>query len=567
MNSYFDDYIKGPLPAAEKENLENNTASIQNDDAFAGLPGFGTGGMRSVVAEGSNRLNRYNIARLTQALAEIIRAENADATVVIGYDSRLSSTAFSRITYRVLRNAGLKVKVFKRPTPTPLISYAVRELKAHAGIVITASHNPPEYNGYKVYWSDGAQIVSPYDRQIEDKFRELSYASLPADLSSYEEQPVDEADLIEEEIIKTYLARLKDEAFITAGEKPLKIIYSPLHGTGGWIFEKAFAEYNFTDFSVLPAQKEPDGNFPTLKSPNPEEQSAFELLIEEGRKQKADLLLATDPDADRVGCAIRDGDSYAFITGNQIGTLLLESIARRKADKLSSPYICKTIVTTELQRRTAFHYGAETVETLTGFKYIAEQVGRDPDNYLFGGEESYGYLPVDWVRDKDSISSALALAELAASGSLLDTLDEIHLRDGLYHELLYNIKLSGGNEHLMNEILTLLKKPEQLAADGFAGRRVEDILDLQAGGAAPSTEPVKKLRKALPDAKVVQFYLAPEGRITVRPSGTEPKIKVYVSLMAEEKPVRENLKEAREKLKSEAEDMLDEFLRRLKVKH
>lgn len=562
----FSSYLQAPLTESERQELENNREKYENSHSFAGEPSFGTGGMRATVAQGTNHLNRYNIGRLSLALARVLKAENADPLVVIGYDSRLSSVEFSRISYFILREEGVRAKVFKQPTPTPLISFGVRELGATAGVVITASHNPPEYNGYKVYGNDGAQIVPPVDKQIQDAFLALPYSELKASLHEFAETPVPEEDIIEEEIYQAYMERLKKEVFVTSAPKDLKILYSPLHGTGGWIFERAFADLGFRNFSVLAAQKQPDGHFPTVKSPNPEETESFTLLIEEGKKTGADLLIATDPDADRVGVAVKSGDSYILLNGNQAGSLLIESIARKKASTLKDPYVCKTIVTTELQRRIGERYNARTVETLTGFKYIAEVVGRDPQNYLAGGEESYGYLPVDWVRDKDSLSSAVALAELAAVQSLPEALDEIYVREGLYLETLYNIKLSAEDPSQMEAIRDKLKNPRELLGDKVGARKVADILDLQKSGAQPTTAYAAELKANLAEGLVVQYWLEPEGRLTIRPSGTEPKVKIYLSLRHAGEIEQATLADAKEELKREIDEILQEFLQRLGVK-
>ena len=317
-----------------------------------------------------------------------------------------------------------------------------------------------------------------------------------------------------------------------------------------------------------------------MKSPNPEEPAAFERLLASanaaadpstGSGQAPDLLIATDPDADRVGCMIKTTNGYHFLTGNQIGSLLLESIARKnvRAENLlpqqrKTPYICKTIVTTELQRLIADSFGIKTVETLTGFKYIAEQVAKDPENYLFGGEESFGYLPVSWVRDKDSLSSALALAELAEDADLVAVLDEIYIRHGLFHELLHSIDLSK-NPALLPETLGKLADPAAFAARANFGRDLVDILDLRKGAKEPLTQTCRDLKHQLGEGDVIQFWLKDFSRLTIRPSGTEPKIKAYLSLMGKQKPTAASLAADKEALKAEAEGILKKFLTTLGV--
>ena len=560
----YDDFLRAPLTDSERADLTQNKSQWLKDTAFAALPSFGTGGMRSITGLGSNRLNIYNIARLNLALAKEFAQDGKPKLCVLAFDSRLTSNEFSRVSYHVLTARGFTVKVFRRPTPTPFLSFAVRELKADCGVVITASHNPPQYNGYKVYAADGGQSVSPTDKIIQSNFDAMSYADLPHNLHALTAKPIPDSDLIEEDIVLRYLNRLRKEVFVSQNTKQSNILYSPLHGTGGWIFERVYRELGYKNFHVLPEQAEPDGNFPTVKSPNPEERSAFDRLVEAGTKQNADLLIATDPDADRVGCMIRSDDGFAFLTGNQIGCLLLESIARKKAKSLKSPFICKTIVTTELQKRIADYYQIRTVETLTGFKYIAEQIAKDPENYLFGGEESFGYLPVSWVRDKDSISSAIALTELSEDAKLADMLSDIYLRHGLFHEELVNIDLSK-NPTLLQETLERLKDSAQFASQIKLTRPLIDILDLRKNAREPNTSEAKSLKASLGHADVIQFWLAEDSRLTIRPSGTEPKIKIYLSLKSAHKPTEKTLQADKQALKNEADEILKIFQSALKL--
>ncbi|HMV35899.1 MAG TPA: phospho-sugar mutase [Turneriella sp.] len=563
---YYQKFLQSPLTAAEKDDLEKNKAQLISERAFDGEPAFGTGGMRAITGLGTNRLNVQNIGRLNLAVAEYFKKTKSSPLLAMGYDSRLTSPQFSRLSYHILTQNGLRVKIFRRPTPTPLLSFAVRELGADCGVVLTASHNPPQYNGYKAYGADGGQIISPVDKDIQNLFLATGFDRLPANLHELAEKPIPEADLIEEETYQAYIARLKKEVFYQNKPKHARILYSPLHGTGGWLFERAFKELGYNTFSVLAEQAQPDGNFPTVKSPNPEEPAAFERLLAaaNGATEMPDLLVATDPDADRVGAMLKTATGYHFLTGNQIGSLLLESIARKKTKSLAKPYICKTIVTTELQRLIADGYGIKTVETLTGFKYIAEQVAKDPENYLFGGEESFGYLPIHWVRDKDSLSSALALAELAEDENLVQALDEIYIRHGLFHELLHSIDLSK-NPALLPETLGKLADPQAFAQQVNFGREVVDILDLRKGAKEPATQTCRDLKKQLGEGDVIQFWLKDFSRLTIRPSGTEPKIKAYLSLMGKQKPTAASLEADKVALKSEAEGILKKFLTALGV--
>ncbi len=558
---YRDMYLSGPLTPEERSAIEKMPAS----DAFDGFPSFGTGGMRAVVDAGTNRLNIYNIARLNMALANVLKESFKNPEIVVAYDSRLSHIPFSRVSYHILKSYGFGVKIFRRPTPTPLLSFAVLETGASAGIVITASHNPPEYNGYKVYWDNGAQIVPPFDGKIEKEFLDIPFVDIPASIHEYVNLPPSDGDLLEEEIIQKYLEKIKKESFVTSSPKKTTILYSPLHGTGGWAFERVFKELHFENFSILPEQKEPDGNFPTVKSPNPEDSIAFELLEKTGAKNKTKLLLASDPDADRVGAALWDSSAngYFFLSGNQIGALLLESAARAKAKTLANPFLCKTIVTTELQRHIAASHGVRTEETLTGFKYIAEVVEKDPENYLFGGEESFGYLPISWVRDKDSLSSSIALAELADKTDLMELLKDIYYRHGFYHEILRNVKLSADKPGLMDKISGRIVDYKNLLGDSIGGRKIVDGISLVKSATEPSTPEGKKFRNSLPESKVLQYWLEPEGRLTVRPSGTEPKIKIYVSLKSREIPTPQTLEDIRKKTEKEAEEIIELFIQKI----
>lgn len=565
MQEYVNQYLLAPLTEEEKIQIDQSKNQFIEEKAFDGFPSFGTGGMRAIVGHGTNRLNIYNIAKLNMAFAKVLKTQFNRPVVVMAYDSRISNTLFSKVSYHILKSFDIDVKIFKRPTPTPMLSFAVLELHASAGIVITASHNPPEYNGYKVYWDNGAQIIPPYDGDIENLFQEISYADIPKDIHSWIQTPPDEKDLIEEEIVTRYLAKIRKESFVSDQKKNISILYSPLHGTGGWIYERVFKELNFENFSILEEQKEPDGRFPTVKSPNPEDSVSFEMLIQKGKEKKAKLLLASDPDADRVGCALwsEEIQDYQFLTGNQIGALLLESAARAKAQELKNPFLCKTIVTTELQTRIASSYNIKTVETLTGFKYIAEVIEKDPDNYLFGGEESYGYLPIAWVRDKDSLSSSLALSELAEKNDLMKLLNSLYTKHGYYHEITKNIKLSADKPGLMEKISNKIENFSGILENFIEDRKVIDIISLVHSAKEACTEAGKIYRKSLPESKVLQYWLEPEGRITVRPSGTEPKIKIYISLRSREVPNLENLKKIQNETEIEAETILNIFANKL----
>ncbi|MES0491015.1 MAG: hypothetical protein ABUK01_13540 [Leptospirales bacterium] len=337
---YYNSFLKAPLTEQERTDLEQNKEDYLKNGSFEGELAFGTGGVREIVSSGSARLNVYNIARLTSALAKaVIDHFGKNQKVILAADSRLTSPLFSTISAYVLQQEGLQPILFHRPTPTPILSFAVREYKASAGIVITASHNPPEYNGFKVYWNDGAQIVSPLDKEIEANFHTITYESLSSELNSIEHFENINTDITEEDTFEKYIDKLLKEDFIKTGiEKKSSILYSPLHGTGGWFFERLFQRMGYNKFSVLKEQGQPDGNFPTIGLPNPEEEISFDLLKEEGLKHKTKLLLASDPDADRIGCAVYREGQYEFLTGNQIGALLMDHLLKNSKKNLETGY-------------------------------------------------------------------------------------------------------------------------------------------------------------------------------------------------------------------------------------
>ena len=567
---YFQEFLQAPLNAQDREYLETNRESFLTREEFQGFFSFGTGGIRQIVSLGTNRLNVYNVARLAFATTAHFFREEIQTTsplVVIGYDPRFSSRPFAYLIYHILSQEKFRVRVFDKPTPTPLVSFAVRELQAAGGIILTASHNPPQYNGYKLMGTQGDQLIYPKDKEVEKKFLNFPYKDIPKDIHTWQAQPVKQEDLLGEDILESYMNRLKKEVFIDSHRKKINILYSPLHGTGGWVFKKVFSELRYVNFSILKDQEKPEGSFSTLESPNPEERSAFEMLLKHGKLQQAELLLATDPDADRIGCATLYKGEYHFLTGNQIGCLLLNFLSQKKARSLSAPYICKTIVTTELQKKIASYYGIETKETLTGFKYISSVLKKDPENYLFGGEESYGYLPVDWVRDKDSVSSGVILSQLAEQKNLIGELNEIYLQHGLYREELFNIRLNEKNMDLITRLKSDFQRPDSFPEQGLFKRKVIDVINLnksstQVGkNSGPITQEGKKLYEKLPMANVLQIWLEPEGRITLRPSGTEPKIKLYFSLLYPRKITMDNIEKAKEELKQEVKEISQKFLK------
>lgn len=499
---------------------------------------FGTGGLRGVMGAGTNRINRYTIGMATQGLANYILSKfsKEESSVAIAYDSRNNSKFYAQTAADVLSANGIKVFVFSELRPTPLLSFAVRELGCKAGIVITASHNPPEYNGYKVYWEDGAQVLPPHDKGIIDEVRAvqgISAVKFTANSALIH--------TIDASVEKAYLKKLnevilsKEEIKSASG---LKIVFTPIHGTGITMVPKALNALGFANVLLVEEQAVPDGNFPTVKSPNPEEKDALQMALDLAQRENADMLFGTDPDADRVGIAVRnDSNELILLNGNQTGSLLVwYQISRRKAKGLlkGNEYVAKTIVTTDLIEDIAKSFQIPWYDTLTGFKYIAgvmrEREGKE--FFIGGGEESYGYLVGEFVRDKDAVLSSVVIAEIAAwahanNTTMYGLLMDIYEQYGLYHEELVSITIKGmdGVEKIKSMMSNLRSNPPQM----LGGSKVKEIRDIASGEKKLiASGDVQKMD--LPSSNVLQFVLEDGSKVSARPSGTEPKIKFYFSI-------------------------------------
>ncbi len=514
---------------------------------------FGTGGLRGIIGGGFNRMNPYIVRRATQGVAEYVleAGSGKSPSAVVAFDSRRFSPEFALETALVFCGNGVKTYLFSSLRPTPELSFAVRELGAAVGVVITASHNPAQYNGYKVYWSDGGQIVPPHDTGIVK--RVLAVEAI---------RTIDKADalgrgmlsIIDDQIDASYIETVKSQAIrpelIRERGKELKVVYTPLHGAGAMPLSHALSSMGI-EVIFVSEQASPDGNFATVKYPNPEESSAMQLALDLGRKEKADLVMGTDPDADRLGIAAPSGDDFVLLSGNQLGVLLTDYVFSSRAEQQSlpgKPALVKTIVTTELQRRIAESYGACVFDTLTGFKYIAEKIrefesGDEGIEYVFGGEESYGYLVGTAVRDKDAVSAAAMSAEMTlyhrANGrTLLEHLDRIYERYGYFEEKLFTKYFEG-----QAGVRTMAELMEKLRGDPPARIGEEDVVtikDYQTGQIieAASKKPIGPTN--LPTSNVLQFILSKGSVVTARPSGTEPKVKFYASCCSEpESPLAE----------------------------
>ncbi|MFP7412684.1 phospho-sugar mutase [Priestia filamentosa] len=549
------------LPQDLREQL-NTFSAVEREDAFYKNLEFGTGGMRGELGPGTNRLNIYTVRKATSGLARYIMEQGEKAKnrgVVVAYDSRHKSPQFALEVAKTLGQYGIKSYVFNELRPTPELSFAVRHLKTFAGIVITASHNPPEYNGYKVYGEDGAQLpptaanhIVEYMNEIED---ELSIEVMNEDnllsqgLLTY----------IGEEIDEIYVEQLKTIQLNNKG-RDLKIVYTPLHGTGNKLVAKGLEAFGFTNVTIVEEQQLPDPNFSTVSSPNPEEHNAFELAIRYGEKVNADILMATDPDADRLGIAVKDSNGkYVVLTGNQTGALLLHYLLIQKKQHNILPansVMLKTIVTSEFGRVIADHFNVQTVNTLTGFKFIAEKIAEYKETgqhtFQFGYEESYGYLIGDFVRDKDAIQAALMGAEVAAyykeqGKSLYEGLLELFETYGYYKESLQSITLKGKNGiKQIEEILTYFRTSEFKEIADIQVKAIEDY----SVGVRTNVEDHSKEAITLPKSNVLKFHLIDGSWFAIRPSGTEPKVKFYFGVKAE------SLKESEQKNKMLADSVM-----------
>jgi phosphoglucomutase len=507
-------------------------------EAFYSDLEFGTGGLRGIMGVGSMRMNKYTVGMATQGLANYIlkQFDTQPCAVAIAYDSRNNSRFFADTAAAVLSANGISVHIFDALRPTPLLSFAVRELKCKAGIVITASHNPKEYNGYKVYWEDGAQVLPPNDKGIINEVRSVLHIE---DVKFEANKNLIHS--IGEQVEQAYFKNL--ESIIHAKDEikkanDLKIVYTSIHGTGITMVPKALHALGFSNVLVVKEQEIPDGNFTTVVSPNPEEREALSLALELAEKENADLVLATDPDADRVGLAVRNNEGkLVLLNGNQAACLLVYYELQRWSQKQmlnGTQYIAKTIVTTDLLEEIAKAYNVKWYDTLTGFKYIAgvirEREGKE--TFIAGGEESYGYSVGEFVRDKDAILSSVVIAEIAAwcranNTTLWNMLMEIYERFGLYHEALVSITMKGldGLEKINSMMVNLRATPPKAlgASDAVELRDIQHstITNLASGA-------ITKID--LPASNVLQFVLADGSKISARPSGTEPKIKFYFSL-------------------------------------
>ena len=541
------------------------------EDRFYQSLEFGTGGLRGIMGGGTNRMNTLNISKATQGLANyLIKAfpeehKKGTLSACIAYDSRHNHDKFSDVTARVFAANGIKAYLFTGMRPTPELSFAIRTLGSKTGVVVTASHNPPQYNGYKAYWDDGAQVVEPHDVGIINEVNAVKEVKLID-----REQAIKEGKivLIDKEIDEKFQAMVKEQLFrpelIKEKAGSVKVVYTPLHGTGAMHVEKVLGDLGLNLITV-PEQREGNGDFPTVEKPNPEEAPALKMAVELAKKEKADVVMATDPDADRFGSAFPDKNgNYVLVSGNQMGALLADYVllSKKEFGKMPvNPVLIRSIVTSPFTDKIAEHYGVRPQECLTGFKWIAYDEGQlektGKGSYAFGFEESYGYLVETQIRDKDGVSAAAMCAEMtlywASKGkSLLDRLNDMYKEYGLYEDRQINKYFPGiEGPGIMKGIMTKLRT-EGLKELG--GKRVLKIRDVQESVSFDPADPSKKENVALPKSNVLQFFLEGGSVVSARPSGTEPKIKFYINTVT---PVAEKTDAALEEARKQAEVLCD----------
>ncbi|QEN07741.1 phospho-sugar mutase [Oceanispirochaeta crateris] len=560
-NPHFSKQVEALLTQENWEEL--------NDRFYTDLS-FGTGGLRGVIGGGLNRMNPYTVRKATQGLANYIvkHAPQGKRRVVLSYDSRHFSDLFAEQAALVFAGNGIEAHLFTSLRPTPELSYAVRELKCCAGVMVTASHNPAEYNGYKVYWEDGAQITSPHDTGIISEVRavneEINVISKEEAIHKNLFFMIDKS--IDVPYLDMVIAQSLRPELVKEKGRDLKVVYTPLHGCGTVPVEEALTKMGIRVITVK-EQREPDGAFPTVAFPNPEITEAMQMALDYAKREKADLVMGTDPDADRLGIAVPDGDDYTLITGNQLGALLTDYIflSRKELGSLPThPAFVNTIVTTDLQNRIAESYGADTFKVLTGFKFIGEKMREFEEtgshHYVFGGEESYGFLVENEVRDKDAVSAATMSAEMALwnvtqGRTVLDHLNDIYTRFGYYEETLISQYFKGqSGQEVMSSLMTKLRKTPPAELGGI---KVTAFKDYKDGTTRNLLTSELDTNIDLPSSNVLQFVLEDGSLITARPSGTEPKIKFYASICGKKGlDLKEAKKQVSTKMKAIEKDIL-----------
>lgn len=547
--------------AVDDPDLQTELNSIADDeeaikDRFYRDLEFGTGGLRGVIGAGSYRLNIYTIRRATQGLADYVNGAFENGSVAIAYDSRIKSDKFAKEAAAVLAANGIRVYIYPELMPTPMLSWAVRYLKCQAGIVVTASHNPAKYNGYKVYGEDGCQITLDVANTVIGKINDVPMFGGAKVMSFDEGIQSGMIRLIEQEVIDAYLEKVSEQGIHTdlVADSGLKVVYTPLNGTGNKPVRAILKKIGIKEVTVVPEQENPNGNFPTCPFPNPEIKEALAKGLELCETVKPDLLLATDPDCDRVGIAVPDPDgNYVLFSGNEVGAMLLKYICQERTalgTMPENPVAVKTIVTTDICKKIASEYGVELREVLTGFKFIGEQIGfleekGEENRYIFGFEESYGYLAGSYVRDKDAVVASMLICEMAAfyrtkGVSLLQAREEMYKKYGNYVHTQKSFTCEGASGmERMKEIMTALRTETPKTIGGL---KVEDFADYLASEET-NLETGAKTVLTLPKSDVLAFKLEQGASVIIRPSGTEPKIKAYYTTIGENRQDAAKLEE------------------------
>lgn len=561
-------WLNGNIDNASKDRIREMMANDEQEltESFYRDLEFGTGGLRGIMGVGSNRMNKYTVGMATQGLANYLRKTYGDkpVSVAVAHDSRNNSDRFARITAEVFSANGIRVYLFDGLRPTPELSFAIRHYGCQSGVVVTASHNPKEYNGYKAYWDDGAQLIPPHDKNVIEEVKKIS---------SFDEVKFDGDDklieIIGEETDILYLEKLKKLSLspdIIKAHHDIPIVYTPLHGTGARMVPWCLKNFGFTNISLVEEQAVPDGNFPTVKSPNPEEPSALLMAIEKAKAEGASLVMATDPDADRVGIAVKnDKGEFVLLNGNQTAAVLLYYIFRKWKENgriTGKEFMVKTIVTSELLIDLAEKYGIETYDVLTGFKWIADIIRKNEGSskFIAGGEESYGYMIGDFVRDKDAVSSCAMIAETAAwaasqGKTIFELLQDIYLEFGFYQEGLLAVVKKGmsGADEIRKIMEGFRNNPPQMVN----GSKIIMVKDYELR-IAKEIESGRETPIDLPVSNVLQFFLEDGSKISMRPSGTEPKIKFYIGVK-EELASREDFDKVHEGLERKIKSILDDL--------
>ena len=538
-------YTKNNPPLHEELSKMNDE---QIEDAFYKNLEFGTGGLRGVIGAGTNRMNIYTVKKASQGLANYIckHFPPEERKIAVSYDSRINSELFAKVSSEVFSANGIKVFIYPALMPTPCLSFAVRYLKCSAGIMITASHNPGKYNGYKVYAKDGCQITNIIASNI---LTEIENTDIFCDVyqSNFEEE-ISKGNIcyISDDVYTAYTENVKKQSLLSESsciDKNISIVYTPLNGTGLKPVLRALNESGYTNITIVKEQEKPDGNFPTCPYPNPEIPEALALGIQYAKKASADILLATDPDCDRVGIAVKDTECYTLLTGNEVGVLLLDYICSQRIQNKTmpqNPVAVKTIVTTDMAEKVATNYGVSMINVLTGFKYIGEQIAKNENSYLFGFEESYGYLSGGYVRDKDGVNAVLLICEMYAylkstGKTLIQKLNELYEKYGYYLNTLHTFSFEGitGFEKMQS-----IMRKFRCGDLHFESEEINRVVDYSKGV------------DSLPSSDVIKYEFCSGNSIIIRPSGTEPKLKAYISVCGKTK---EDPKERENEIKKDFE--------------